>query len=41
MNFLVGAAFVVLLTLAFATVVTGVIAALKVHGEDEEDRHGH
>ncbi|MFE7189179.1 hypothetical protein [Kitasatospora sp. NPDC057541] len=36
MNFLIGAAFAVLLALAIATVVTGVITALKVHGNDEE-----
>ncbi|MEK2489604.1 hypothetical protein WN990_08585 [Kitasatospora purpeofusca] len=41
MNFLVGAAFAVLLALAFATVVTGVITALKVHSEDEENDPGH
>ncbi|CAN3981034.1 hypothetical protein KPATCC21470_3693 [Kitasatospora purpeofusca] len=34
-------AFAVLLALAFATVVTGVITALKVHGEDEENDPGH
>ncbi|MFC5662869.1 hypothetical protein ACFP3U_07710 [Kitasatospora misakiensis] len=41
MNFLIGAAFAVLLVLAFATVITGVITALKVHGENEENRPGH
>ncbi|MDY0810134.1 hypothetical protein [Kitasatospora purpeofusca] len=41
MNFLIGAAFAVLLALAFATVVTGVITALKVHGEDEENSPDH
>ncbi|MFF2953193.1 hypothetical protein ACFVVU_17830 [Kitasatospora sp. NPDC057965] len=38
MNFLIGAAFAVLLALAIATVVTGVITALKVHG-NEDDKH--
>ncbi|MFF2349357.1 hypothetical protein ACFVVL_06220 [Kitasatospora sp. NPDC058115] len=38
MNFLIGAAFAVLLALALATVVTGVITALKVH-DTEENEH--
>ncbi|GAA1387780.1 hypothetical protein GCM10009639_13300 [Kitasatospora putterlickiae] len=40
MNLLIGAAFAALLALALATVITGVITALKVHhhtGDDQPD----
>ncbi|MER7708383.1 hypothetical protein ABTX81_36520 [Kitasatospora sp. NPDC097605] len=39
MNFLIGAAFAVLLALAIATVITGVITALKVHGNEENEHN--
>ncbi|WP_157882202.1 hypothetical protein [Streptomyces rubellomurinus] len=39
-TFLIGAAFAVLLTLAFATVALGVITALRMpKPDDEQDRH--
>ncbi|MER7708322.1 hypothetical protein ABTX81_36205 [Kitasatospora sp. NPDC097605] len=38
MSFLIGAAFAVLLALAIATVITGVITALKVHHHTNDDQ---
>ncbi|MER5355475.1 hypothetical protein ABT093_34755 [Kitasatospora sp. NPDC002551] len=39
MNFLIGTAFAVLLALAIATVITGVVTALKVHGNEENEHN--